>query len=96
MITDVKGEKMKKQITKDMTINEILSVDSSLGEILLGFDMHCIFCPMGRMETLEEACQVHGADTDFVLKKLNDALNFSVKGTVKAKENIKKSSVKKI
>jgi len=87
---------MKKEITKDMTIDEVLSVDSSLGEILLGFDMHCIFCPMGRMETLEEACQVHGTDIDFVLKKLNEAINFSVKGTVKTKEKIKKSSVKKI
>ena len=85
---------MKKEITKDMTIDEVLKVDESLGEILLGFDMHCIFCPMGRLETLEEACQVHGTDINFVLKKLNEALNFSVKGTVKSKTKVKKGSLK--
>ena len=86
---------MKKEITKDMTIDEVLKVDESLGEILLGFDMHCIFCPMGRLETVEEACQVHGTDVDFVLKKLNEALNFQVKGKVKSTEKVKKGTMKK-
>ena len=84
---------MKKEITKDMTIEEILKIDQSLGEILLGFDMHCIFCPMGRMETLEEACQAHGADINFVLKKLNEALNFQVKGKLKSDKKLKKGNM---
>ena len=86
---------MKKEITKDMTIDEVLKVDESLGEILLGFNMHCIFCPMGRLETVEQACQVHGTDVDFVLKKLNEALNFQVKGKVKSIEKVKKGTMKK-
>lgn len=85
-----------KKITKDMTIAEVLDIDSSLGDILLGFDMHCIYCPMGRMETLEEACAAHGTDLEFLLKKLNEAEFFSVEGTVKKKTKIKKAKVDKI
>ena len=85
-----------KKITKEMTIEEILNQDSSLGDILLGFDMHCIYCPMGRMETLEEACSAHGTDIDFVLKKLNEAENFKVDGKVKKKACVKKAKVDKI
>ena len=33
--------------------------------------MHCIGCPASQMETLEEACAVHGIDVDEVVEKLN-------------------------
>ena len=66
---------MKKQnnknITKNMTITAVLETDSSLADVLLGFGMHCIYCPMSQMETLEEAAQVHEIDVDFLVKKLN-------------------------
>ncbi len=60
------------EITKDTTIRDILEFDESLAEIFLGFDMHCIYCPMSQMETVEEAASVHGVDVDFLLKKLNE------------------------
>ena len=46
-------------------------MDETLAEVLLGFGMHCIYCPMSQMETLEEAAEVHGIDVDFLVKKLN-------------------------
>ena len=67
---------MKKEekaiINKDMTIGEVLEKDESLADVFMGFGMHCISCPVSQMETVEEACLVHGVDTDFVLKKLNE------------------------
>lgn len=72
----MRGEKMKKQkeelINKDMTIGEVLELDASLADVFMGFGMHCISCPVGQMETVEEACLVHGLECDFVLKKLNE------------------------
>jgi len=59
-------------ITKDMTIGQVLEINEKLGDIFLGFGMHCISCPMSQMETVEEASQVHGIDVDFLLKKLNE------------------------
>ena len=67
---------MKKQkeglINKDMTIGEVLSIDENLADVFMGFGMHCISCPVSQMETVEEACLVHGLECDFVLKKLNE------------------------
>lgn len=67
---------MKKQkediINKDMTIGEVLEIDENLADVFMGFGMHCISCPVSQMETVEEACLVHGLECDFVLKKLNE------------------------
>lgn len=61
------------KITKDMTLGQLLDLNEGYGDILMGFGMHCFGCPMSRMETLEEAGQVHGIDIDYMLEKLNEA-----------------------
>ena len=65
----------KKVITKDMIIDDVLKLDDSLGDIFLGFGMHCIFCHLGMEETVEEAAFVHQVDVDFLVEKLNEAYN---------------------
>ena len=86
---------MAKQIKKDMTIGDVLKIDESLGEVFLGFGMHCIYCPMSQMETLEEASEVHQIDLDLLIKKLNEQVNFSVEGAIKSKKKVKKATMKK-
>ena len=86
---------MAKQIKKDMTIGDVLKIDESLGEVFLGFGMHCIYCPMSQMETLEEAAEVHQIDLDLLIKKLNEQVNFSVEGAIKSKKKVKKATMKK-
>lgn len=61
-----------KKITKDMIIDDVLQLDEKLGEVFLGFGMHCIFCHLGLEETVEEAALVHEVDADFLIKKLNE------------------------
>ncbi|MBO5394769.1 MAG: DUF1858 domain-containing protein [Clostridia bacterium] len=61
-----------KTITKDMIIDDVIKLDESLGDVFLGFGMHCIFCHMGMEETIEEAAYVHQVDVDFLIKKLNE------------------------
>jgi len=56
---------------KDTQIGEILAVAPEKAEILMEIGMHCIGCPASQMETIEEACEVHGIDVNEVLKKLN-------------------------
>jgi len=56
---------------KDTRIGEILEKDPEKAEILLEIGMHCLGCPASQMETLEEACDVHGIDVNEVLEKLN-------------------------
>ncbi len=64
---------MKKdfEITKDMTISSVLKLDEKLSDVFIGFGMFCIFCHMSEEETIAEACQVHGVETDFLVDKLN-------------------------
>ena len=59
------------QINKDTTIGEILEQAPEKADILLEVGMHCLGCPASQMETLEEACDVHGIDVQEILDKLN-------------------------
>lgn len=60
------------KITKDMTIGEILELKGeTVAPILLDMGMHCLGCPSSQMETLEEACGVHGVDVEEILNKMN-------------------------
>lgn len=58
-------------VNKDTRIGEILEKAPEKAEILLEIGMHCLGCPASQMETLEEACDVHGIDVNEVLEKLN-------------------------
>lgn len=60
------------KFNKDTKIGEIIEVAPEKVDILIEVGMHCIGCSASQMETLEEACEVHGIDLDEVLKKLNE------------------------
>lgn len=59
-------------ITKDMTIGKIINSNEKAADILMSLGMGCLGCPSATMETLEQACIVHGLDIDEVLNKLNN------------------------
>ena len=60
------------QITANMTIGEILKMrGEEVAPVLLGMGMHCLGCPSAQMETLEEACNVHGVDVNEILSQIN-------------------------
>ncbi len=58
-------------ITGEMLIGEILKSKPEAAEILMEAGMHCLGCPSSQMESLTDACMVHGLDADAVLAKLN-------------------------
>ena len=53
-------------------IKERLNLPKEKADILIEIGMHCLGCPASQMETLEEACEVHGIDVEEVVKKLNE------------------------
>lgn len=63
------------QITKEMTIGQILRVDQDIIPILLDAGMHCLGCPSAQGESLEEAAMVHGIDADELEGKINALLS---------------------
>lgn len=62
------------QITKDMTIGEIVRNFPSTIEILMSFGMGCVGCPSAQGESLEQAAMVHGMDLEKLLEALNKAI----------------------
>ncbi len=54
-----------------MRIGELLEQYPDKADLLLEAGMHCLGCPASQMETLEEACSVHGIDVEEVIEKLN-------------------------
>ncbi len=60
------------KITKDSIIGDVLDMDKNCAPFFLEMGMHCLGCPSARGETIGEACEVHGADADELVAKLND------------------------
>ncbi len=61
-------------INETMTIAEILAVNEELAEVLMAHGMHCVGCPAHSHETLKEACEGHGLDTQELMTQMNDYL----------------------
>ena len=58
------------QITKVMTIGEILRTNPSVAPILMRAGMHCLGCPSAQAESLEEAAMVHGMDIEDLMTRI--------------------------
>lgn len=63
---------MEEKITKDTLIADVIKINPNAGEILLSYGMHCLGCAIAHGETIEEACSVHGADLEALIKELNN------------------------
>ncbi|MCM1136287.1 MAG: DUF1858 domain-containing protein [Clostridium sp.] len=58
------------QITKEMTIGEILRTNPDVAPVLMEAGMHCLGCPSAQAESLEEAAMVHGMDINDLMSKI--------------------------
>ena len=62
------------EITKQTTIGDMLAYDQGIAYVLMRSGMHCVGCPASQMESLEEACGVHGMDVENVISDINEYL----------------------
>jgi hybrid cluster-associated redox disulfide protein len=58
-------------ITKEMTIGEVVRNYPEKAETLMEFGMGCVHCPSAQFETLEQAAMVHGIKLEDFLVALN-------------------------
>lgn len=61
-------------VNRKTLIGEIVNQWPETAEVLLGIGMHCLGCPASQMESLEDACAVHGVDPESVIKVINDKI----------------------
>ena len=68
-------------ITKDMTVGEIVNTYPKAAEILMSFGMGCLGCPSATMESLQQACIVHGLELE-KNRKLKNIINNKFKDRI--------------
>ena len=61
-------------VTKETKIGEILDASIEVAPFFLNMGMHYLGCPSARMETIEQACMVHGVDADDLVEEINTFL----------------------
>ncbi len=71
------AENTKTPIDGGMLIADILRQYPESAYVLMNCGMGCIGCPSSQMETLDEACMVHGIDAEEVVKYVNYELGLT-------------------
>jgi hybrid cluster-associated redox disulfide protein len=61
-------------VDSSMLISDILQKYPQAAALLMQCGMGCVSCPSSLMESLAEACMVHGLNTDEVVQYLNEEL----------------------
>ena len=61
-------------VTADMLVGDLLVKHPLASQFLMECGMGCIYCPASQMETLAEACAVHGIYGEEIVDALNDYL----------------------
>ena len=61
-------------ISSDMLVGEIIRQHPLAAQFLMECGMGCIYCPASQMESLSDACAVHGIDGEEITDALNDYL----------------------
>ena len=62
-------------VNRKTLIGEIVNQHPEAAEVLLEIGMHCLACPASQGESLEDACAVHGVDTESVIKSINEKIS---------------------
>ena len=57
-----------------MLVGEIITKHPLASQFLMECGMGCIHCPASQMESLSEACAVHGIDCEEITDALNEYL----------------------
>ncbi len=62
---------MANTVTGETLIGEVVRNYPESIEILMSIGMHCLGCPSAQMESLADACAVHGIPAEQVIDAIN-------------------------
>ena len=69
--------KLIQQISKDMTVGDVVAKYPQVTDTLTAYGLHCVGCHVNTMETLEQGCIGHGMPKvmfEEMMKKINDVI----------------------
>lgn len=58
-------------VSGDDLMAEVVNLYPEVIEFLYSVGMHCVGCEASQMETVRDACRVHGLDPNKVVRQLN-------------------------
>ena len=65
---------MAKEITKEMSINEVIQTYPETIPVFLQHGLGCIGCALSKFETIEQGALAHGMDVDALIKDINGTI----------------------
>ena len=75
---------VKKLITKEMVLAEVIIEHPEIAPILTGYGLHCVGCHFSSIDTIESGAKIHGL-TDEVIDMMVKDVNAIVFESVKNK-----------
>ena len=63
----------EKEVTKEMTIAEVLRQKPNTAQVLMRHGMHCLGCATATGETIAQAAIAHDIDLERLVRELNEA-----------------------
>jgi hybrid cluster-associated redox disulfide protein len=63
-----------RSISKESIIGDVLDSNPETAQFFFEIGMHCLGCPASRGESIEDACAVHGADSEELIDRINEFL----------------------
>ena len=68
---------MVEEVTKDMTLGEVINRYPKVAEVMLKYGLHCIGCHVGTFETIEQGALAHGMSEE-QLTEMVDEINAEI------------------
>ncbi len=65
---------MEQTITRDLTVDEVLTRSKQTVSVFVRLRMACAGCPMAPFETLESVAQVYDMPVDLLIDELEQAI----------------------
>lgn len=68
---------IKKEITKEMNLGEVVRMYPQAGPIMLEYGLHCVGCFANAFDTIEAAMKIHGlseADIKEMIERINEKI----------------------
>lgn len=59
------------EFTRESNIGEIINEYPESIEVFMNFGLGCVGCPSSQLDTIEDACLIHGIDVEELLEALN-------------------------
>ena len=61
-------------VTPQTLIGDLVLFHPETAELLFSIGLHCLGCPSSGVETVSDAADVHGLDTEKLVSQLNDII----------------------